>query len=590
MSVQPLESPKPTAASGPAFRTPARWDVPLDQNMTEKDVERLLALPPFSLMDPSRFPASASLRDILLNDSRIRQFRAGDIVVREGDYGSSAFFVLSGSVQVALDSLPRSVLGRREPVKKGFFRSIAKAWRNPALPEVRPPPRNYHWSASPSQPDMGQADGASHDTAIFLQDFPALLSRSCTSQIKSGEWFGEIAALGRTPRTATVIAAEAAELLEIRWQGLRDLRARDPHLKEHIDQLYRQRSLRKHLRETPIFRHLSDEALEKLAEETRFETHGHFDWHGSYKMLSVLSPTERLQHEPLIACEGDYPNGLILVRAGFARLSNRYNHGERTLSYLGRGQAFGFGELLSGWRTGRPVPYRRSLRALGYVDVLLVPAATIEELVLPSLSPAALDELVQGGRDFPPVEFLEDVHGHVGPEMTEFLVDNRFFNATAAMIIDLDRCTRCDDCVRACAAAHDNNPRFVRHGPQHNGLMVANACLHCVDPVCMIGCPTGAIHRTAIGGEVVINDATCIGCAVCANSCPYSNIQMVEIRAPDGDFYLDRATGVPLQKAAKCDLCSDLLGGPACARACPHDALVRIELDNISSIAQWLRR
>src|SRR5438552_11643011 len=84
MSVQPLESPKPTAASGPAFRTPARWDVPLDQNMTEKDVERLLALPPFSLMDPSRFPASASLRDILLNDSRIRHFSAGDIVVREG--------------------------------------------------------------------------------------------------------------------------------------------------------------------------------------------------------------------------------------------------------------------------------------------------------------------------------------------------------------------------------------------------------------------------------------------------------------------------------------------------------------------------
>ena len=60
--------------------------------------------------------------------------------------------------------------------------------------------------------------------------------------------------------------------------------------------------------------------------------------------------------------------------------------------------------------------------------------------------------------------------------------------------------------------------------------MVANACMHCVDPVCMIGCPTGAIHRESIEGQVVINDRTCVGCATCANSCPYDNIQMVEIR------------------------------------------------------------
>ncbi len=98
------------------------------------------------------------------------------------------------------------------------------------------------------------------------------------------------------------------------------------------------------------------------------------------------------------------------------------------------------------------------------------------------------------------------------------------------MLIDLDRCVRCDECVVACARAHDNNPRFNRHGRRHDHYMVANACMHCMDPVCMIGCPTGAIHRSSAGGQVVINDLTCIGCSTCANSCPYDNIRMVEAR------------------------------------------------------------
>jgi ferredoxin len=57
----------------------------------------------------------------------------------------------------------------------------------------------------------------------------------------------------------------------------------------------------------------------------------------------------------------------------------------------------------------------------------------------------------------------------VGAEILEFLTENRFFNGTATMVIDLDRCTRCDDCVRACASTHDNNPRFLRHGPSAGG-------------------------------------------------------------------------------------------------------------------------
>jgi Fe-S-cluster-containing dehydrogenase component len=144
------------------------------------------------------------------------------------------------------------------------------------------------------------------------------------------------------------------------------------------------------------------------------------------------------------------------------------------------------------------------------------------------------------------------------------------------MLIDQDRCVRCDDCVRACASGHDNNPRFIRHGKVHANWLITNACMHCSDPVCMIGCPTGAIHRLT-EGTVVINDNTCIGCATCANSCPYQNIRMVEIKDKNDRHIVDQLTGKPILKATKCDLCATQPGGPACVRACPHDALQRID-------------
>jgi Fe-S-cluster-containing dehydrogenase component len=142
--------------------------------------------------------------------------------------------------------------------------------------------------------------------------------------------------------------------------------------------------------------------------------------------------------------------------------------------------------------------------------------------------------------------------------------------------------------VRACAATHDNNPRFIRQGPKHDHLMVANACMHCVDPVCMIGCPTGAIHRSTQGGSVVINDLTCIGCGACANSCPYDNIRLVPIRERDGRQVIDPASREPILKATKCDLCQSLPSGPSCERACQHGALQRIDIQSLLARTEGL--
>jgi len=226
--------------------------------------------------------------------------------------------------------------------------------------------------------------------------------------------------------------------------------------------------------------------------------------------------------------------------------------------------------------------------------LLIVPTRAMEEIVLPSLPKDELPDPIEIAKDeldfraVPRSETPDPKPDAVGAEVLEFLTENRFFNGTASMVIDLDRCTRCDDCVRACASTHDNNPRFLRHGPTAGSLMVANACMHCADPVCMIGCPTGAIHRESFAGQVVINPDTCIGCKACFNNCPYDAIRMVEVRDANGEFMVDQEMK-PIAKATKCDLCVESYGGPACERACPHGALSRLNLNNLDALSKWLK-
>lgn len=556
---------------------PARWDVPFDAQMTDQDVDRLLAIEPFRSVDPKRFPPNTQLRDILQNDTRIVRFKKGDIILREGDYGDSAFLVLSGAVQVALQALNPRLLGRREPKKKTFLKAIAQRWTNPDNVEVRDV-KEYELA----QRGVGQRgeDGATH---IFLQDVDQVLSSMTTAQINTGDIFGELAALGRTPRTATIVAEGDTELLEMRWQGLRDIRARSDAIRQFIDKRYRDRALDNQLRHTKLFMHLTDAELKEVADATEFETFGTFDWNMSYATLVKQDPAARLLQEPVIAEEGHYANGLIIVRSGFARVSARYGNGSKTVRYLGAGQVYGLEELTHNWQvsdSARHLPLQHTLRAVGYVNILRVPTAMIEKYVL-ERSGARPSGKVPASAAASPTP--------VDPGMLEFLGDGRFMNGTKTMVIDVDRCTRCDDCVRACASTHENNPRFIRHGPIYGHHMIANACMHCQDPVCMIGCPTGAIHRDQAAGNVVINDNTCIGCATCANSCPYHNIHMVGIRNDRGLPIVDQNNS-PIIKATKCDLCVDQWGGPACERACPHDALKRVDMSDLVSLGSWLRR
>ena len=130
-------------------------------------------------------------------------------------------------------------------------------------------------------------------------------------------------------------------------------------------------------------------------------------------------------------------------------------------------------------------------------------------------------------------------------------------------------------------------------------LLAPAVCLHCMDPECLTGCPTGAIARLS-HGQVDINRNTCIGCGDCAINCPYGAISLVSRNppAPGAPAANSIADLVQIRKqplpppveqteglvAVKCNLCRGTGLNPegsatpayGCEENCPTGALVRL--------------
>ena len=166
--------------------------------MRDEDVDQLLRIEPFRSIDPDCFPAALPLRGILKNDARINQYQDGSIIVREGDYGNSAFLVLRGRVRVVLSGLDANVLGRPPAAKRSFLGALMRLWRNPRLSELR---RHLTYDSDLIADDSEEVTDLAQ-TRVFLQDVPRLLENTRSVLLHRGEIFGELAALTRTPRTA----------------------------------------------------------------------------------------------------------------------------------------------------------------------------------------------------------------------------------------------------------------------------------------------------------------------------------------------------------------------------------------------------
>ena len=597
------------SVSTTAIERPVRWDHPFDREMLSKDVKHLLAYPPFSQLDPKLFPNNGSIEAIIKHDARVLRFDPGDVIVREGDYGNSAFIVLRGTVRAFLVSLwQRHASPQTYPTRGLFSRLLASFNKSDSITSHTPRPSSV-LSGNDQRKNLGRESSPLHSVApnpvvkteagrsrIFLQDLQAVLNDFQSEPLQPGQIFGEMAAITRTPHRFSVVADSPCIVVEIRWQGLRLLR-KDPQVRSYLDERYRQSGLETHLRETNLFRFLDDESIQKVVKATRLDSYGDMEWFAEYKNLKQVDTNRRILSEPLIAAEGTAASDLFLVRAGFARLSFEHGNGHQTTAYLGSGQMFGLEEMADSFRhpSMRALPYQQSLRALGFVDLLRIPRQIVLDILLPKVRKSELPGSILNPR--------YDVVGSAGhtlerketefaleTPLVEFLVDQRLINGRQTMLIDLDRCTGCDECVKACASTHQGTPRFVRSGPQYGSLMFAHACMHCSDPVCMIGCPTGAIHRNPDTGVIAINPDTCIGCKTCSESCPYENIVMQQLTDDRGDLLIDNASKLPILQASKCDLCQSLSTGPACQNACPHSALFRLDTSHTKPLQQWLER
>lgn len=155
-----------------------------------------------------------------------------------------------------------------------------------------------------------------------------------------------------------------------------------------------------------------------------------------------------------------------------------------------------------------------------------------------------------------------------------------------AKLIDVSTCIGCKACQAACMEWNDIRDEVgINHGVFDNPvdltakswtvmrfaeveekgrlewLIRKDGCMHCEDPGCLKACPSpGAIVQYS-NGIVDFVKENCIGCGYCVKGCP---------------FNIPRISKVD-QKAYKCTLCSDRVAvgqGPACAKACPTQAIV----------------
>ena len=480
-----------------------------------------------------RFEVFQAFKDPILEtisaDVSVATWREGAVLFEEGSYVDLAFFLVKGAAAAYLSA---RVEPDRLPVES---RAGAPAAALPGETVY------FHQSQREDRP-------AGETMFLSAMDFD-LGSDSDVVTLGPGEFFGEIGALNGWPQSVTVKALTRCVVVQIRVPALRLLRQRSSAFKQKLDRIYRERALLPQLRACPVFRECPERLVATLAERAD---------------LVSCDPDETVVEE------GDPADALYLVRSGFMRLSRRVEQGRATVTYVSKGMSVGEVELLVDGLDR--VRFRVS--SVGYGELVRIARSDLFEVL--RAAPASEQELWRQA-----VARIKETGAHLrdprSSESIEFALDKGLVEGSSILVMNLDVCTRCDDCVRACADTHGGRPRFVREGSRYENLLIARACYHCQDPVCLIGCPTGAIRRANVGDVVEIKEQICIGCATCHNNCPYDAIVMHDTRTTWPDDTLPKALrGEPRAVASKCDLCHTSPAGPACVRNCPHHCAFRI--------------
>jgi Fe-S-cluster-containing hydrogenase component 2 len=190
----------------------------------------------------------------------------------------------------------------------------------------------------------------------------------------------------------------------------------------------------------------------------------------------------------------------------------------------------------------------------GDVELVRIPYEEFWELIKASsgIREEIVNEVERRRKEPHRLPVIPDVKGSSNALFADDLVPLGLYQGQSLMLIDLDRCTRCDECVKACVDTHqDGRSRLFLAGPTayigDRTFLVPTTCQSCEDPVCMIGCPTRAIRR-GDKGEMIIDEKSCIGCEGCARKCPYNAIQMHDLGLVSAPGYLRPRVAGPKAK------------------------------------------
>lgn len=558
-------------------------------------------------------------------------YAPGEILMREGENGTTAFYILSGVIEIFINS--PVVKPKQRQSGGGFFHQLTRV-------------ADYVKGVPPQRAD---SSGRTHIPMDATVDLPM---ENRLAEVTAGDLIGELAALAALkqerlkrpkfyPRSATARAKTEVVVLEMLPNILNNVLYNAPAFKDRLNRNYRARALETHLRSVPVFHNLSAEFLEYLKEHVELED---------------VAPGQ------VICRQGDVADAFYLIRMGFIKVSQIFPGGELVLSYLSRGSYFGEmgllppvfrirakgpkpGQLVEGVVSSAPLKVGRAPGADGLAapwdefisrehavvrmegtqlrvdrlpsgknpitfggktaeNALLSPGETFQigdtifevaedplQTTRRTSTCTAVDyvQLVRIRREdfermldsFPDIaasitevararrQLDLQVLGRVQQVSLSSFLQQDLMQGQNLLLMDLNKCTRCDECVKACVSTHrDGVTRLVRDGLRFENYLVPTSCRACLDPLCMMRCPVGSIRRKNTL-DIVIED-WCIGCGNCASDCPYGNINVTEVMTGS------KRKPELRPMAVVCDLCAEY-PEPNCVRACPHDAALRVE-------------
>jgi CRP-like cAMP-binding protein/Fe-S-cluster-containing dehydrogenase component len=449
-----------------------------------------------------------------------RQFKKGAVICREGEYGSTAFYILEGKATVSISSPLAHV--KTHGGARGLLSKLTSGLARRA---------------------DDKREGETNQRFIHIDAPIDLAYENPVASLGPGDLFGEMTCMSLYPRSATVRAETDCVMLEM-LRNVLDILQRNKNFRAQLDHSYRQRALDSHLRGVPEFASLTDAFIATLRDKVE---------------LIHYAPGQ------VICRQGEAADSFYLVRIGFVKVLQHHPGGDMVLAYLSRGDYFGEIGLLQG-------------------DVRTATCMALDHVELVRISG---DDFARMMQQFPEIrKKLQDVEHErlkqnrerlslVQSVPLESFLAQGLMEAQSLLLLDLEKCTRCDACVRACADAHNGITRLVREGLRFDHYLVATSCRQCRDPLCMVGCPVGSIRRRN-SLEVIIED-WCVGCGLCANNCPYGNINLHPFQMiVDDPEHPGYKKAMVKRKATSCDLCTEH-AEPSCVYACPHDAAHRVD-------------